>query len=361
MEEIITLSKMVLSSSYFRFGEDIFSQKLGVSMGSSLGPVAANLFMTHFEKLTMDSALSGGLRIPSMWVRYVDDILLVWPHSDEELDSFISFINGLRDSICFTKEMEVNNRISFLDVCILRGTTGFTFSVFRKNTHTDRYLHRESSHPRSVFKGLVRSLSNRAQLVCSPENVEEEKLHVTKALSSNGYGDAEIERWWRCADSTMDGNVNESRVRHSMPYVKGLSEKIASILREVDVSVSMKPTSTLRSLLVKKRPEPAKILGSVYKIPCGEEGCDWMYVGETQRPLEERQKEHHRSIRNMDVLRSEVAQHAVEASHRVAVSEMEIVDKEPGWRRRIVKESLWSHRLQSQNKTKHHLCDSWKF
>ncbi len=38
-------------------------------------------------------------KLPLTWWRYIDDIYMIWPHSREELDSFISGLNSYHDSI----------------------------------------------------------------------------------------------------------------------------------------------------------------------------------------------------------------------------------------------------------------------
>ena len=73
-------------------------------MGNSLGPVAACIFMNFFEELALSRALQSGLRCPSLWLRYVDDVILFWPHSNEDFEAFYSFLNHLRPSIRFNVE-----------------------------------------------------------------------------------------------------------------------------------------------------------------------------------------------------------------------------------------------------------------
>ena len=53
-------------------------------MGSPLSPIVANLFMEAFE----DRALKSAVLQPRMWVRYVDDTFVLWPHKEDELDTF---------------------------------------------------------------------------------------------------------------------------------------------------------------------------------------------------------------------------------------------------------------------------------
>ena len=93
----------------------------------------------------------------------------------------------------------------------------------------------------------------------------------------------------------------------------------------------------------------------------GSEMCirDRSYVGETGRSLQERQKEHARAIRDMDIDRSEIAKHMMETGHRVDPQAASIIDRESDWRRRVAKEAFWTRNLGSKNKVKHDIGTSW--
>ena len=61
-------------------------------------------------------------------------------------------------------------------------------SVYRKNTHTDRYLPFESHHPAHVKRGVVRSLVRRAENVSTHnESLKKEMGHLRMVLRANGY------------------------------------------------------------------------------------------------------------------------------------------------------------------------------
>ena len=96
----------------------------------------------------------------------------------------------------------------------------------------------------------------------------------------------------------------------------------------------------LSSLLVTKRLVPATQLGVVCSISCATPRCSCAYVGESGRTLEERRKEHEKAVRNIDVARSEVAQHVHEADNRVGLGGMIVVDRESMWLQRCV-EAIW--------------------
>ena len=79
------LFKICLRSTFFTFQGEIFEQTSGVTMGSPLSPIVANLFMEKFERKALDSyALK-----PKFWIRFMDDTNVNWAHGGEELKSFL--------------------------------------------------------------------------------------------------------------------------------------------------------------------------------------------------------------------------------------------------------------------------------
>ena len=72
MKKLITdVCKKTASS----FNDNVYKQTDGVSMGSSLGPVIANIFMTELEKFILDELINDN--IVKFFIRYVDDTLLL--------------------------------------------------------------------------------------------------------------------------------------------------------------------------------------------------------------------------------------------------------------------------------------------
>ena len=61
-------------------------------------------------------------------------------------------------------------------------------SVYRKPTHTDRYLYFESHHPTHVKRGVVRCLHDRARgIISTQDNLQKEVDHLARVLKQNGY------------------------------------------------------------------------------------------------------------------------------------------------------------------------------
>ena len=352
MDELLWLMEFLLRNCYFDFENRIFIQTNGVSMGSSLGPAAANIFMNFFEFRTFTLAREIDISIPVLWYRYIDDVIACWTYPVEQLSTFLNFLNGQVPSIRFTMELEEARKIPFLDVFIDRNGDTPVFSVYRKSTHSNLYLHRSSCHPRSVFPGVIRSLGLRASRVCSDSKLQEELLNIKSALVSNGYGESEVNGCLSKLKTAGNKQDDLPKISGSIPFVPGVSNLIKSRLAGFGVNIALKPSSTLNDLLVRKRPSPPLRLGSVYRIKCGHHDCGFSYVGESSRPIEKRKSEHVKMIRELDVDRSELAKHVVYSDHKIDIDSMEVVDKERSWKKRIVKESLWSKHFRSGNKTK---------
>ena len=89
--------------------------------------------------------------------------------------------------------------------------------------------------------------------------------------------------------TTTEANDNATpTTTATIPYIKGISEKISRILQPFNIRVAHKPMITLRQLLtnIKDKDEPRNRQGAVYKINCSD--CHASYIGETGRNLKTR-------------------------------------------------------------------------
>ena len=152
---VVRLVEISLRSTSFQYNNIYYEQREGTAMGLPLSPVIANLYMEFFEKLGIDTT---PLK-PKMWKRYIDDTFVVWEHGlESELTSFLEHLNSFRPSIQFTCEVEEGSK---LPVQLVRNGSSLETRVYRKKTHTDRYLHYNSHHHPRVNVGTVKTLKDR--------------------------------------------------------------------------------------------------------------------------------------------------------------------------------------------------------
>ena len=83
-------------------------------MGTRMGPSYANLFLGKFEH----NALLRASYKPYLWLRFIDDIFMIWTEGLEKLEVFVDYFNdNSHSSIKFTCTNSFNN-IPFLDVMV---------------------------------------------------------------------------------------------------------------------------------------------------------------------------------------------------------------------------------------------------
>ena len=126
-----------------------------------------------------------------------DNILLIWKKGDlkenrklgsDDLDRFLWKLNCFEKRIEFTLEREKDGVLPFLDLLIRREKDSFITRVYRKETHTQKYIHWRSNHSRAVKLGVLKGLIHRAHLLCDlKEDLLDELNLLRDVFVSNGY------------------------------------------------------------------------------------------------------------------------------------------------------------------------------
>ena len=107
-DDIMDLLNLCLTSTYFQYNGKHYKQLHGTAMGSPVS-VVAEIVMQNIE----EQALSTYTKTLPLWLRYVDDTFTA-VHKDE-IDTFHEHLNRQNPHIQFTKEIEENGKIPFLD------------------------------------------------------------------------------------------------------------------------------------------------------------------------------------------------------------------------------------------------------
>ena len=146
---------------HFYYYSKLYSRKDGAAMGSPVGPLIPGIFMVDLEMNVIPKLSTHRTE----WKRYVDDtITYIQPSS---IDQILSILNSFNKNIKFTFEVEVDNKISFLDVLILKNGGSIEPTFYHKFTHKDVYLHCDSFSPNSRNVGALEILPLRALAICS--------------------------------------------------------------------------------------------------------------------------------------------------------------------------------------------------
>ena len=181
----------------------------------------------------------------------------------------------------------------------IRSNGKIKVDMYRKQTHTDKYLHHDSHHPLQHKLSVLNTLLDRAEKIpSSNKGKRRERKHVLRVLRDNGYPftfikSYDIKRKRHHTDNTnenvhiprtgVNNRVNPADCVASscvtLPYIKGVKEKISSLLRRENIKVCYEPNTNLSQQFTKSKDKypPEQTSGVVHNICCCD--CDFMYYG----------------------------------------------------------------------------------
>ena len=190
---------------------------------------------------TEEKALSTFSSPPVFWKRYVDDVCTAIDRT--KILAFLEHLNNIHPYIQFRHEMENSNKcLPFLDVLLESNDDGcLSTLVYRKLSHTDRYLDFSSHHPLMHKASVVRSLFNRAKGLSScAVRLNQKNCHILNVLKANHYPKRFIDNAYLtdCHKHSSEETPSKTVV---IPYIKGLSEGIKRIFSNIKVKVVFRP------------------------------------------------------------------------------------------------------------------------
>ena len=104
---------MILTMNNFSFSDNHYLQIHGTTMGTKMAPSYANLFLGYFEA----NALENAPFQPHTWLRYIDDIFMIWTEGPDNLKIFIDYLNNIHSTIKFISSHSFTN-VPFLNVSV---------------------------------------------------------------------------------------------------------------------------------------------------------------------------------------------------------------------------------------------------
>ena len=202
-----------------------------VAMGSPLSPIIADIFMVDLEEKAIAGA--GGDIAPSVWKRYVDDVLSVVKRDKGQL--LLDHLNKQHEKIRFTMEEERDGSMPFTDISFSRDEYGQVVrEVYRKPTHTNRYVQFTSHHPESVKSGVIDCLVKRAATVTSNDELLGKELdkirEAADRMHQNNYPkhfvEKAIEKGMRRKKMPrlLEQELDQGETTAKIPFIDGLSQ-----------------------------------------------------------------------------------------------------------------------------------------
>ena len=292
IDDLATLAEFILKHNYFKFDGDFFLQSKGTAMGTKMAPAYANIFMAELE----EDFLSKSHLQPSLYLRYIDDIFMIWPHDIDDLKSFHERFDSHNGSIKFTMESSCE-KVHFLDVTVTLSPNGqkLQTSVYTKPTDSFTYLNFNSFHPTHIKESIVYSQLLRYKRITSdPLTYESDALQLGRHFIERGYPINMIKKSMKRVSQKNREDLLVQKSKHkgeeAVPFVstyhpKGrqlaltfkkewptikADEKLAKIMPRAPLHAQRQPPNLKRLLVRNQLPGPAQPRGNK---PCGKSRC----------------------------------------------------------------------------------------
>ena len=191
---------LVLRCNALIFKNRFFQQISGTAMGTPMAVNFANLFMGKFERNMLADFEKLHKMRPTMWLRYIDDVFIVWEGKEEHLKTFLEYANnyaaqaGFKSSIKF--KYAYGKSVDFLDTTVYIQANGHLgTTLYTKPTASYDYLHHNSYHASHVKNSLPKSQFLRIRRICT--TLTEYDIHAAKFVNhfvKRNYNRAYVEQ-----------------------------------------------------------------------------------------------------------------------------------------------------------------------
>lgn len=310
--EFIELLENTLAFNYFSFNDKMYFQKEGLAMGNSLAGTIADIFVNHIEL----QFFKNNPQIKSNLIyykRYVDDTLLLYKGSKDDLDSLTNSLNMAHPNLTFTIEHENCKSINFLDLTISNCNGKHCFTIYRKPTATDIIIHADSCHPMKYKRAFFKSMIHRILKLPLESDAIKKELNILKQIAeSNGFKSNKVDALFHRLQQPRENLHNSRRKFTKMTYMGVLSDKINRLFKNTELTIAFTTNNLLQNRLRHTIGSQKDIYSNsgIYKLICDD--CDKQYIGQTGRNFTVRFKEH---TSNTSRSKSVFGQHLIHDGH----------------------------------------------
>ena len=117
------------------------------AIGTICAPAYASIFMANFELKYIYPYIKDKTK---MFLRFIDDLFMIWTGSEQELLDFMSYLNKEHPSIKFEFKYS-QTKIEFLDVLVYKDQNNMLqTTIYRKQTDPQNYLDARSEYTKSL-------------------------------------------------------------------------------------------------------------------------------------------------------------------------------------------------------------------
>ena len=156
-ELICDLTKLVMNTNIFKFGDTWWHQQIGTAMGTPCACIYATIFFAWFERQYILQKYKRNLLLYS---RQIDNIFGIWIDDPSNPNSWKEFQLDLNNQCKLQwNTEELDTKVNFLDLTISIDKQGkLTYQTFQKPMNPFLYIPGHSAHPPGIVKSLIHGL-----------------------------------------------------------------------------------------------------------------------------------------------------------------------------------------------------------
>lgn len=244
----------------------------------------------------------------------MDDALFIHP-KNFDLQTFHNYINDLHPSIKFTIEKSQQKSLPFLDILLdWNNNNAISFAIYRKPTHSPKYLHWYSTHKESIKIGVVSTLHLRALRICSTSTLPTEQNFIQETFKKLAYPNRIIHRGKQQAIKVFTTQNEQT----GAPNPDNNTDNL--LIVNANINLKINNTKTVSSYKNYKRifkPQTNSQTRdfAIYSISCNT--CNKKYIGETV-DLKRRTYQHAYDLRTFNQS-SPLVQHTLNQAHQINI------------------------------------------
>ncbi|KAI5728691.1 hypothetical protein M8J77_019659 [Diaphorina citri] len=265
-------------------------------MGSPMSPLLAEIYVNNFEQKLFHMDLDI-MKLVFKYVRYVDDIFIIFEGNKEQLEILLVIINSIDPKMQFKMEWG-GNTLNFLDLTInITQNHSLEFNVYRKATYADTIIPASSltcnAHKRAFF---VFAFDRVLNLKLPKKQYEAEVNVIFNIGLRNGYTLSYMNKILRNRSNVLDNKLlytappKTTKPRYvRIPFIGQPSYNIAHKLEKSGLKAAFYPLTRLGQTLYNHKNINKMEYSGVYELKCE---CGAQYIGQTGRSFGARIKEH---------------------------------------------------------------------
>lgn len=212
---IIEALLLCLQSNNTSFNKKNFLQTDGTAQGPHMACSYSDLAMARYDKIANETEKS-----PLLWVRFRDDVFMIWILSIEELHEFVSIMNNADPTGKLKYELKIadENGLNLLDLKLKFNITtrSIEIDVYAKPTNSFSYVDSTTCYSQSNIRNIPYGIGLRLRRICDDDNKFEKRAsEYSNYLIARNYKPNDVDRQFNKVRNITRAEARQPKIRNA--------------------------------------------------------------------------------------------------------------------------------------------------